>query len=145
MVNFFTEDTSIDLSILTFVPSWISTVSCIEGYTIESLNYIFCSDAYLLQINIEYLQHNYFTDIITFDNSDFSKVLDGDIFISIDRVEENAQIMQISFLHELLRVIIHGVLHLMGHDDKDDISKTDMHKMEDIFLDLYFREFHKSV
>lgn len=144
MIHFFTEDTSFDSSILTFVPSWLSTVSHDQGYSIESLNYIFCSDFYLLQVNQEYLQHDYFTDIITFDNSEFPNVIEGDIFISIDRVEENSEIMQISFLHELLRVVIHGVLHLMGYDDKDDISKIDMRKMEDKYLDLYFREFYKS-
>ncbi|WPP48123.1 rRNA maturation RNase YbeY [Catalinimonas niigatensis] len=144
MIHFFTEDTSFDPSILSSVPSWISSATNDEGFNLENLNFIFCSDAFLLQINQEYLQHDYFTDIITFDNSEISHVIEGDIFISIPRVEENAQSLQITFLHELLRVIIHGVLHLLGYDDKDDNSKSFMRKMEDKYLDLYFNDFHKT-
>ena len=142
MVNFFTEDIQFDPSILSSSPNWIFTLARQEGFTIETLNFIFCSDSYLLQVNREYLQHDFFTDIITFDNSDSSDVLEGDIFISIERVQENSFLHQTTFLHELLRVIAHGVLHLIGYDDKDKISKTTMRKMEDKSLDLYFKDFH---
>lgn len=142
MVNFFTEDIQFDSSILSSCPNWIFTLARQEGFTIETLNFIFCSDSYLLQVNREYLQHDFFTDIITFDNSDSSDILEGDIFISIERVQENSSLHQTTFLHELLRVIAHGVLHLLGYDDKDKISKTTMRKMEDKSLDLYFKDFH---
>ena len=115
-----------------------------DGFSLDEVNFIFCSDNYLLQINISYLQHDYFTDIITFDNSDLPDVIEGDIFISIDRVSENSQLVQTSFQHELLRVVIHGILHLMGYDDKDDFSKNTMRKMEDKCLSLYFSSFHKE-
>ncbi|MEK6475949.1 rRNA maturation RNase YbeY [Catalinimonas sp. 4WD22] len=132
------------MSILSSTSSWINKAILNEGFQLENLNYIFCSDAYLLQINITYLQHDYYTDIITFDNSESSKLIDGDIFISTDRVLDNSQAEQTTFFQELLRVIIHGALHLMGYDDKDDISKSSMRKMEDKYLDLYFQDFHKS-
>ncbi|MDF9800568.1 putative rRNA maturation factor [Catalinimonas alkaloidigena] len=142
MIHFFTEEVDFNHSILSPAIPWIEKAILNEGYTLENLNYIFCSDAYLLQINILYLQHDYFTDIITFDNSEFSLSLDGDIFISIERVDDNSQSEQTTFFHELLRVIIHGALHLMGYDDKDTFSKSTMRKMEDKYLDLYFQDFH---
>lgn len=144
MVHFFTEDIEFDLSILSSTPSWINKAILNEGFQLENLNYIFCSDPYLLHINITYLQHDYYTDIITFDNSESSHLIDGDIFISTERVLDNSQIEQTTFFQELLRVIIHGALHLMGYDDKDDISRITMRKMEDKYLDLYFQDFHKS-
>lgn len=144
MIHFFTEDVEFDLTLLSSVSSWIKHTATTEGFEIDNLNYIFCSDAYLLQINITYLDHNYYTDIITFDNSEEAGVLESDIFISIDRVSDNSQTEQTTFFQELLRVIIHGALHLMNYDDKDDISKSTMRKMEDKYLDLYFQDFHKS-
>lgn len=144
MVHFFNEDIDFDLSVLTSTSSWIKKAILNEGFQLENLNYIFCSDAYLLQVNITYLQHDYYTDIITFDNSESSQIIDGDIFISIERVEDNSQTEQTTFFQELLRVIIHGALHLTGYDDKDTISKSIMRKMEDKYLDLYFQDFHKS-
>lgn len=144
MIYFFTEDIEFDLSLLSSTPPWINHIAYEEGFQIENLNFILCSDAYLLQINIDYLQHDFFTDIITFDHSEFSNVLEGDIFISVPRVQENAISEQTTFLSELLRVIIHGVLHLVGYDDKDDISKVTMRKMEDKSINLYFQHFHNS-
>jgi probable rRNA maturation factor len=143
LVHFFTEDIQFDPSLLSSSPSWIFTIAQREGFTIDTLNFIFCSDSYLLQVNLDYLQHDYFTDIITFDNSDSPHVLEGDIFISIERVGENTLLHKTTFFHELLRVMAHGVLHLIGFDDKDEISKNTMRKMEDKYLDLYFKDFHK--
>ena len=144
MIQFYTEDISFDFHQLSNIPSWIESVVASEDFSLQEVNFIFCSDQYLLQINIFYLQHDYFTDIITFDNSDQPGVIEGDIFISIDRVQENSLLQQTSFINELLRVVIHGILHLMGYDDKDDNSKITMRKMEDKCLSLYFSSFHKE-
>lgn len=144
MIQFFNEDTDLDHGPLSSVPSWLIRTAADENTTISELNYIFCSDDYLLEINRTYLDHDYYTDIITFDNSDHSGILEGDIFISIDRVGENSSIHQTSFQAELLRVIIHGLLHLLGYDDHNEKSKITMRKMEDKYLDLYFQSFHKA-
>ncbi|WKN33125.1 rRNA maturation RNase YbeY [Porifericola rhodea] len=141
MVNFFTEDIEFNLSSLPLnISEWITITTNQANLKVDNLNFVFCSDAYLLEINKSYLHHDYYTDIITFDNSE-SSALEGDIFISIERVRENAQLQQTTFKRELLRVIIHGVLHLIGYDDKDDNSKITMRMMEDKYLDLYFRDF----
>ena len=144
MVNFFTEGVDYKLSLLSSVPPWLVSQAELEQKHLSELNYIFCSDEYLLQINRQYLSHDFFTDIITFDNADHPGLLEGDIFISLDRVRENSAIHQTTFFSELLRVIIHGLLHLIGFDDKDDKSKAIMRKMEDKYLDLYFQNFHKA-
>ncbi|WPO38801.1 rRNA maturation RNase YbeY [Flammeovirgaceae bacterium SG7u.111] len=106
--------------------SWINKVSEQHNHQIEELNYIFCSDDYLLKINIDYLSHDTLTDIITFDNSETEGKIIGDIFISIDRVTENAGTFQNTFETELARVMIHGVLHLLGFKDK---TKTEAQLM----------------
>ncbi|MBI2730373.1 MAG: rRNA maturation RNase YbeY [Sphingobacteriales bacterium] len=107
-----------------------------EKTKLLSLNYIFCSDVYLLQINMKYLQHNYFTDIITFSMSDSSDLVVGEIYISIDRVSENAQFYEVSFQNELQRVIIHGALHLCGYKDKTKAQKSVMRALEDKYMNL---------
>lgn len=108
-----------------------------EGRTLELLNIIFCSDNYLLKINTEYLNHNTLTDIVTFDQSNSTADgLEGDIYISIERVKENAQMLQQSFDDELCRVMIHGVLHLIGYTDKSARAKIAMRKKEDAYLSL---------
>jgi probable rRNA maturation factor len=96
-----------------------------HGFKQGEINYIFLDDEGLLKINIEYLNHNTYTDIITFDNSDSEKIIEGDIFISVDRVRENAEKFKAPFENELVRVLSHGVLHLVGYKDKspDDASK----------------------
>lgn len=101
------------------------------------LNFIFCSDEYLLSINQEYLNHDTFTDIITFDNSDTAKVISGDIFISIPRVKENASNLGVEEPEELRRVIIHGVLHLAGYFDKSKTDKALMTEKEDYYLSRF--------
>ncbi|MDX1903199.1 MAG: rRNA maturation RNase YbeY [Thermonemataceae bacterium] len=95
------------------------------------MNFIFCDDAYLLQINQEYLNHDTYTDIITFDNAEKKGVLESDIFISVERVKENAQNLQIDFEQELRRVLIHGVLHLLGYKDKNKTQEQEMRAKED--------------
>jgi len=108
-----------------------------EKTKLEQLRYIFCSDEYLLQINKEHLNHNYYTDIITFDLSEESKGVTGEIYISVDRVRDNAQNYDVSIKHELLRVIFHGALHLCGFKDKSNKDQQLMRKAEDKYLHYY--------
>jgi rRNA maturation RNase YbeY len=99
--------------------NWISKVCITENYNLGDISLIFCSDEYLLDINRTHLDHDYYTDIITFDYTD-NQIVSGDLFISIDRVRDNATDFNVSFEHELYRVIIHGVLHLCGYKDKSE-------------------------
>jgi len=108
-----------------------------EKTKLEQLRYIFCSDEYLLQINKEHLNHNYYTDIITFDLSETSHATTGEIYISVDRVRDNAQNYEVSFKNELLRVIFHGALHLCGYKDKSSKDEQLMRKAEDKYLKYY--------
>lgn len=132
-VNFFKEKTSVRISAQKRKKDWIKFTIEREGFHCGDLNYIFCSDQYLLNINREYLQHDYFTDVITFNYVE-EKVISGDIFISIDTVKRNAKEYNVAFDNELCRVIIHGVLHLVGYDDKDDLSQQEMTKKENEYL-----------
>jgi len=104
---------------------------------LEQLQYIFCSDEYLLEINKQHLQHNYYTDIITFDLSEKPNAVIGEIYISVDRVRDNAQNYDATFKNELLRVIFHGALHLCGFKDKTEKDQTLMRKAEDKYLQYY--------
>lgn len=110
-----------------------------KGKQLESLQFIFCSDAYLLGINQQFLQHDDYTDIITFDLSPKKGPLVGEIYISIDRIRENAAIYGVSFGRELHRVIFHGVLHLCGYKDKTPKDKLEMNRQEDLALKGYFK------
>src|ERR1700753_1646254 len=113
-VSFFEEDIRFDLKNKNKVKAWVKATISAEGFKLQDLNYIFCSDEYLLQINRQYLDHDTYTDIITFDNSAVNGFIEGDIFISIDRIRENAAKFQTGETNELHRVIIHGALHLRG-------------------------------
>lgn len=135
-VNFFVEDISFKLSNPITVSRWIQKVIKAEKHKLENLNYIFCSDEYLRQMNIEYLNHKTFTDIITFSSSEQRGTIEGDIFISIDRVRENSEKFGQDFRDELHRVIIHGVLHLLGYGDKTATEKGRMRQKEDAYLSL---------
>ena len=134
-ITFFEEDIQYKLKDKTKVRQWIKDTIAAEGYQLDELTYIFCSDAYLLQINQQYLDHDTFTDIITFDNSTEKKTVTGDIFISIDRIRENAVKFNQTVADELHRVIIHGVLHLLGYKDKSAADSKKMTQMEDKYLD----------
>ncbi len=112
---------------------WVSDVIVSEGFNEGEINYIFCSDAYLLEKNIEFLNHDTLTDIISFDYT-MGKLISGDIFISTERVEENAKDFQTAFDDELHRVIIHGVLHYCGYKDKTSEEKKLMRTKEDFYL-----------
>lgn len=135
-IEFFYEETDFELNQSVAIQSWISKIIDLEGYRLENLNYIFCSDEYLYRMNQEYLNHDTYTDIITFDNSETEKTIDTDIFISVERVKENSQTQKIDFENELARVLIHGVLHLMGWGDKTEALKKEMRINEDACLSL---------
>lgn len=117
------------------VRSWLKELAKIEDKNIEELNYIFCSDDYLLKVNKEHLDHDFYTDVITFDYCE-NNLISGDIFISIDRVKENATSFGKTFKNELRRVMAHGLLHLMEYKDKNEVDKAIMRKMEDFALEL---------
>lgn len=105
-----------------------------KSFELGELNYIFCDDSYLLKLNIEFLNHDTFTDVISFDNT-IGKLISGDIFISIERVAENATKFKVTFLEELYRVMIHGILHYMGFKDTTVDQKLLMRSLENEFLD----------
>jgi probable rRNA maturation factor len=133
-IEFFEEDIAYKLRNKTAVRQWITETAHAEGFKLKGLIYIFCSDSYLLQLNQQYLNHDTYTDIITFDNSTAEKVIIGDIFISIDRIRENAIKFNITETDELHRVIIHGALHLTGYKDKTPADKKKMTLKEDFYL-----------
>lgn len=135
-IYFFSEDVTFTLKEKMLVRNWIHETIIQEGYSLNSLNFIFCSDAYLLNINQEYLKHDTYTDIITFDNSDIEGEILGDIFISIDRIVENTHKFKVSQRDEIHRVIIHGTLHLLGFKDKSKADKLRMTEKEDEYLKL---------
>lgn len=135
-INFFTEDFPFKLQEAAALKKWIAYVVVNEGYRLKELNYIFCSDTYLHSINLQYLNHDTYTDIITFDRSEREDTIAADIYISIERVEENARELSLTFYEELHRVLIHGVLHLCGYTDKTDDETTAMRNKEDACLSL---------
>lgn len=138
-IRYFSEDVSFQLKKPRLTSNWISQVATKEKVVLRGLNYIFCSDAYLLRINQEYLHHDTYTDIITFVMSEPEGPLEGEIYISVDRVAENAHLLEKSFEEELRRVIIHGLLHLIGYRDKTRLEKAEMRKKEDACLSLYHK------
>jgi rRNA maturation RNase YbeY len=133
-IHFFSEDLSYTLKKKTLVRQWISDTIKNEGKILKELNFIFCSDQYLLTINQQYLNHDTYTDIITFDNSENRDEIEGDIFISIERIRENSKNLNVSEEDELHRVIIHGTLHLLGYLDKTRKAKALMTQKEDQYL-----------
>ena len=136
-INFFSEEIKFDLPQKLRRKAWLKKISQSEGFKIGELNFIFCSDEYLYQINVDYLNHHTYTDIITFDNSEEEKIIEGDIFISIDRVRENASKHQQDEASELSRVISHGLFHLMGYKDKSKDESEAMRTQEGLAIKLY--------
>lgn len=132
MINF-NYETDFLLADEDAISSWISNVISEEGCILEEISYIFCDDDYLHKINVEFLQHDDLTDIISFDYS-IGKHIQGDIFISLERVVDNAKDFNVSFEEELHRVIVHGVLHYCGYKDKTDEDAKVMRKMENYYL-----------
>ncbi len=132
-IKFFTQDKNPPKFLRKQAKLWITNCIQERGYSLGEINYIFCSDEHLLEINKQYLNHNYFTDIITF-NYNEDKIVNSDIYISIDRVKDNAKIFNQTTKHEFYRVLIHGILHLTGQNDKTKIEEKQMHKLEDLCL-----------
>jgi probable rRNA maturation factor len=135
-IYYFEEDINFNISNQNNITSWLSQIIMTEGFELEELNYIFCSDEYLHQMNLTYLNHDTLTDIITFDNSETGQIIEGDIFISIDRVKENSKEFNVLFETELHRVLVHGLLHLFGYKDKSEGEKTLMREKEEACLSL---------
>lgn len=136
MIHFFYENTSFKLTALRFEKAMIKQLIESERRRVGDINFIFCDDEYLLNINREYLGHDYYTDVITFDTSEENDAnkISGDIFISIDSVKANGLYYGAGFESELARVMAHGVLHLLGYDDMDERSKIEMRQMEEAHL-----------
>jgi len=132
-INFHTEDTDYNLDNKRSIQKWITFVINDQEHSLGTINYILCSDEYLLAMNQKYLNHDTYTDVITFDYST-PKVISGDIFISIERVHENARLFKKTLIDELSRVMVHGVLHLCGYKDKSLDESAEMRKMEDHYL-----------
>lgn len=142
MIRYFTEDTTFTLKGKRLISKWLKQVAQENGHVLGELNYIFCSDPYLLAINQQFLDHDYFTDIITFDNSDDffqetgRKGVSADIYISIDTVKANGAAYGEGFERELHRVIVHGLLHLVGYDDVSEWKQRRMRAAENRALKL---------
>ena len=136
MVAFYFEDTDFKLRHKTRIKEWLRLVAESEVFTLGNISVIFCSDNYILDINQKYLQHDYFTDIITFDYSEGGRI-SGDLFISVDSVRENSVEYGKEFEDELHRVIVHGILHLIGYDDHTEDEIKTMRSKEDYYLSLF--------
>lgn len=134
-INYFAEDVSIPKIRRKLTSGWIKNTIVSEGKITGDISFIFCSDDYLLEVNRKFLQHDYFTDIITFDYVDNNHI-SGDIFISVDRVKENAVMFSKTFENELYRILIHGILHLLGYKDKEIRNKVLMTEKEDFYLNM---------
>jgi probable rRNA maturation factor len=137
-IQFFFLEQSVTLTDRTALKQFIRGIFSQEGIHLKSLNYIFCSDDYLLNINNTHLKHNFYTDIITFNLSETTREMEAEIYISIDRVKDNAAELGLTIKEELHRVIFHGVLHLCGYKDKTKIDQKDIRTAEDKYLRQYF-------
>ena len=135
MVTYFREDTSFVFKDRRLNNRWLKLVAESEIRRLGDISIIFCSDKKILEVNLEYLQHDYYTDIITFDYCEGDS-LNGDLFISIDSVKENASYYGVEFSEELNRVIVHGILHLIGYDDHSEKDKKLMRQKENYYLSL---------
>lgn len=132
MIAFFYE-TQFKLKQIRAWKNWLKTTIHQEGYKVGDINYIFCDDEYILQINREYLNHDYYTDVIGFQYSE-DKKLSGDIYISIERIKENAETNKVDFKNELARVMVHGILHFMNYKDKNENEAKKMREKENQYL-----------
>lgn len=135
MIRYYSEDIKFQLKEKAVHNRWLKLVSASEIRNIGAINIIFCSDNYILDVNMKYLQHDYFTDIITFDYCE-KNTLNGDLFISIDTVRDNSSFYGTEFKDELDRVIVHGLLHLIGYDDHSEEEQKQMRAKEDYYLSL---------
>ncbi len=152
MIAYYTQDTDFVFKGKQFNNKWLRMVAESEIKRIGDISIIFCSDNYILDVNMKYLQHDYFTDVITFDYCEGDK-LSGDLFISVDTVRENAKLYNTDFNDELNRVMVHGILHLIGYDDHSQKDKQLIRKKEDYYLSrspervigLYFYHYEEDL
>ena len=135
-VHFHSNDISFTLRKKLAYKKWIKEEVERRSYCLGEVNIIFCNDNYILDINRNYLQHDYFTDNITFNNNE-EKLISGDLFISVDRVKENAATYSVTTDSEIKRVIIHGILHLLGYNDHSPSQKTEIRKQEDAAINRF--------
>ena len=142
MIDYNFEDIEYKTPDLNIISNWINFVIKNEKCSTGNITYIFCSDGYLLDVNKKYLKHDYFTDVITFDYTE-NKEISGDIFISIDSVIDNAKSFNVSHETEFLRVVIHGILHLIGYDDLTDEEEKIIHSKEDYYIGIFENQFAK--
>lgn len=133
MIHFFYEN--IDENIDENLKNWIENIIISEGKKLGEINYIFCDDEYLLKINLDFLDHDYYTDIITFDQVR-GKTISGEIFVSLQRIKDNASLISKNYEEEKKRVIAHGILHLCGYKDKTEEEQKTMRAKEDFYLSL---------
>lgn len=136
-VFFRSADRRLQISDKSLVKDFITRIFKKEKHTLNSLTYVFCSDAFLLQMNRDFLQHDYYTDIITFALSEKGEPVEAEIYISIDRVKDNAKALGLTYKEEILRVIFHGALHLCGYKDKKKSEILVMRSKEDQYLRLF--------
>ncbi|PSL35531.1 rRNA maturation RNase YbeY [Chitinophaga ginsengisoli] len=137
-INFTPHEVKLNLKNKTRLKTFIKDLFVREGQGLKNLQYVFCSDEYLLEINQEFLKHDTLTDIVTFELGDEPDITEGEIYISIDRVKDNALKFKVSEEHELHRVIFHGALHLCGFKDKSKEQSALMREKENEYLKLYF-------
>lgn len=135
MVHFFFENTD-EIAIPTLTKDWVEQIILSENKKPGEISYIFCDDEHLLQVNRDFLQHDYYTDVITFDYVK-GKTISADIFVSLPRISENAKTLSKDFNSEFLRVLAHGILHLCGYKDKSDEEISEMRKKEDHYLSMF--------
>jgi probable rRNA maturation factor len=131
----FNYETDFSLGNENAISTWISKVISLEGFKEDEINYVFCDDEYLHKLNVEFLQHDTLTDVISFDYT-IGKIIQGDVFISIERVADNAKDFDVDFKYELNRVMIHGVLHYCGYKDKTESDTAMMREKENHYLEL---------
>lgn len=136
MINYLSENIALPTFDRIRVQNWIQRVATDYGFTLGDITYIFCNDERILEVNQQFLGHDYYTDIITFDYSTPSRI-SGDIYISLDTVSSNAEQLGISFRDELKRILIHGVLHLTGQEDKTPDTRAEMTRKENLALSEY--------
>lgn len=134
MISFFTADVTYQVRSRTGLRQWLNAVAKAESMVIRSVSIILCSDEYLYGMNVRYLQHKTYTDIITFDQGSTTREINGELYISIDRVRDNAKTLGLPIREELHRVMVHGLLHLCGYGDKTMAAKKKMTQKEDEYL-----------
>ena len=136
-VFFFSADKPITINYRKAFKTFIKKIFFAEGLDVKRIFFIFCSDNYILSVNQKYLKHDYFTDVITFLISKPGQPIDSEVYMSTQRIKENAKIYKVSYQTELLRVIIHSILHLCGYTDKSSVAKKIMRQKEDQYIKIY--------